>query len=305
MTQTKYVQCNYTNILSPGYLLVATYVINAFWVTHVSNVRLSEPDTAWVHTTQNPASHCDLGSHIFWSSAKICQTMSNQINMPTILGYLMLSVLSNHPSLFFGVSGPVWPFQRPPFHLPPFSPSRNFEIFGRHRSFEINVWLVDGGGFHHQIIRWSWPTRSKRPRCPIHAVEIPRNSPWLLEWENHGSRWEICGKIPRISGDTSAMVFRHEAGHFLQAWRPVLCFGVQNFKDFVGRLEEKVFDFGGKSHGFLAGNHWDTKLLLVSRPLHHGASNHSCPLQPYHSCVFTPNISVAPKRHGRMCLFPW
>ena len=51
------------------------------------------------------------------------------------------------------------------------------------------------------------------------------------------------------------MVFRHEAGHFLQAWRPVLCFGVQNFKDFAGRLEEKVFDFDGKSHGFLAGNH--------------------------------------------------
>jgi hypothetical protein len=76
-----------------------------------------------------------------------------------------------------------------------------------------------------------------------------------LEWENHGCRWEVCGKIPRISGDTSAMVFRHEAGHFLQAWRPVLCFGVQNFKDFVGRLEEKVFDFDGKSHGFLAGNH--------------------------------------------------
>lgn len=138
-----------------------------------------------------PLHTSDLGSHIFWSSAKICQTMSNQINMPTILGYLMLSVLSNHPSLFFGVSGPVWPFQRPPFHLPSFSPSRNFEIFGRHRSFEINVWLVDGGGFHPRIIRWSWPTRSKRPRCPIHAVEIPRNSPWL--W--NGKIMEVGGKF--------------------------------------------------------------------------------------------------------------
>ena len=150
------------------------HTCNAFWVIHVSNARLSDPDTAWVHTTQYPFPLRDLGSHIFWSSTSQNMSMSNHIDIPP--PFLVIFTLQPSKSIFCSV-GPSLT------HL--FAPRQTFEIFGGHRTIEINLWWM--------VVVFTLGTILTSPDLEVQGVtgcEIPQLA-MALEWENHRSKWGV------------------------------------------------------------------------------------------------------------------
>ena len=162
-------------------------------VIHVSNVRLSDPDTAWAHITQYPRFTLVVWDHTSFGvqHAKICHSMSDQINMPSILGYLCSQTIQVHFSNYPAQGKTVWATWTLYISL-----SLDASFFAQPQQLSPDCGQRSQKSRNHRnqvVVGGCWwfspsdPMISDDPDppdlvvqgVPFMAAEMPSNSPWL------------------------------------------------------------------------------------------------------------------------------